>query len=165
MGGASLGIHNAGFNIVKAYDIFSDALETHKLNLPNIQIENEDVMRLNIKDIPNVEYMHFSPPCQSFSTSGKRKGVEVLKGKLLYETLRMIKGKLPKAFSIENVKGLTTGKNKAILKTLIKELDEIGYNVVWKVLNAYNYDVVQNRERLFIVGVRKEIKKTISISN
>lgn len=162
MGGASLGISNAGFDIVRAYDNWSDALDTHKHNLPDTDVEQIDITSLQVEDIPTVDYMHFSPPCTSYSTAGKQLGIEDLRGQLVYETIRIIKGKKPKAFTIENVRGLSTGKNKKVLEIIIKELEENDYKVNWKVLNAYDYDVVQNRERLLIVGVRNDITANYS---
>lgn len=159
MGGASLGIENAGFKVIKGYDIFIDALLTHTYNLPNIKVDTTDITQLSIEDIPDVDYIHFSPPCQSYSSSGSKKGIDDLRGQLIYETVRIVKGKQPKVFTIENVKGLSTGKNKGVLDLLKNDFDSIGYKVYWKVLNAYNYRVVQNRERLFVVGVHKSIEK------
>lgn len=159
MGGASLGIKNAGFEIINAYDIFVDALITHKHNLPNVNVINSDITQLDTKDVLHVDYMHFSPPCQSYSSSGKKLGIEDLRGKLIYEPIRIVRDKKPKAFSLENVKGLTTGKNRVILDEIVREFENIGYRVYWKVLNAYDYDVVQNRERLFIIGIRSDIDK------
>lgn len=159
MGGASLGIKRAGFKVLKGYDNWQDALDTHHYNLPDIEVVNVDITTLDTEDIPNVDYMHFSPPCQPFSTSGKKLGIEDLRGQLIYEPIRIVRDKKPKAFSIENVKGLTTGKNKQVLDEMIKEFIRIGYKAYWKVLNAYDYEVVQNRERLFIIGIRSDIDK------
>lgn len=165
MGGASLGMKYAGFEIINAYDIFEDALETHRYNLPDVKVTNTDITKLVTDDIPDVDYIHFSPPCQSYSSSGKKLGIEDLRGQLIYESIRIIRDKKPKAFSIENVKGLTTGKNREVLDEIVKELENMGYKVYWKVLNAYDYEVVQNRERLFIIGIRNDIDKEYQFPN
>lgn len=124
-----------------------------------------------------------SPPCASFSIAGKKEKLWGKKKKysdteqrvddLFYEYARILNGLQPKVFVAENVKGLTMGKSSNLLgssqksmfpspieeKTIFETLTDCGYNVRYKVLNAKNYRVPQNRERLFIVGVRNDIKK------
>ncbi len=157
MGGVSKGLEMAGYKVLKAYDNWKDALTTHKYNLPDVETEDIDITKLNTKDIPNADLYHFSPPCQSFSTIGKKEGINSQNGQLIYETIRILADKQPRAFTLENVKGLTIGKNKALFLDLIQQYNNIGYLCYWQILNSYNYNVVQNRERVFIVGIRKDI--------
>jgi len=157
MGGVSKGLEDAGFKVLKGYDMWENALKTHKQNLQNIDVENIDITKLEIEDIPDADLYHFSPPCQSFSTSGKKEGAKSDKGQLIYETVRILKGKNPKAFTFENVKGLTLKNNRSDFDKLISIYENIGYVCSWKVINAYDYGVVQSRERLILVGIRKDL--------
>lgn len=165
MGGVSKGLHSVGFDIIKAYDLWEDALKTHKLNLPDVEVECIDIKQLDTKDIPDADLYHFSPPCQSFSTSGKQEGIESLNGSLIYETVRILKDKKPKVFTFENVKGLTVGKNKEVFKELLYIYEDIGYKCSYKIINAYDYGVVQSRERLIIVGIRSDLEHTFIFPN
>jgi len=157
MGGVSKGLEDAGFNVLKSYDMWENALKTHKHNLPNVDVENIDITQLKTQDIPDADLYHFSPPCQSFSTSGKKEGTNSDKGQLIYETVKILKDKKPKMFTFENVKGLTQKNNKDDFDNLINTYKDIGYICSWKVINVYDYGVIQNRERLILVGIRNDI--------
>lgn len=118
-----------------------------------------DVSKIDIEDIPSCDLVTYGFPCQDISIAGHQKGI--VKGKtrsgLLYEALRIIEGKKPKYAIAENVKNLVGKKFKDDFDNLLKELDEIGYNSYWQVLNAKNYGIPQNRERVFIISIRKDI--------
>ena len=91
-------------------------------------------------------------PCQAFSIAGKRAGFEDTRGTLIYDVFRIIKEKHPKLVLLENVKGLLSHDSGRTFKTIITSLAELGYAVQWQVLNAKNFGVPQNRERVFIIG-------------
>ena len=115
-----------------------------------------DIRSLEADRISPVDLICASPPCQSFSVAGKQKGVEDERGKLFFETLRIIGYAMPKYCLIENVKGLTFKKFEPILSRILTDLDGLGYNVYHKVLDAKDYGVPQSRKRLFFVCVRKD---------
>ena len=108
----------------------------------------------------NIDILMGGVPCQSFSYAGKRKGLDDMRGNLLLEFIKIVKNICPKIFIIENVKGLYTHCNGTTFKKIYDEIENTNnYNIYCKVLNSNDYGVPQNRERLFIVGVSKNIKK------
>ena len=97
-------------------------------------------------------------PCQDISVAGKLKGVEIgTRSGLYYEGIRILKETMPKYLIIENVKNLTSKRFKETFDMILKDLEDAGYNNYWRVLNAKNFGVPQNRERVFIVSIRKDI--------
>jgi DNA (cytosine-5)-methyltransferase 1 len=97
-------------------------------------------------------------PCQPWSVAGLLQGFNDPRGKLWFDVFRLVKQSQPKSFIFENVSGLANPKNQANLALIIHNLEESGYCVKWKILNAYDFGLPQNRERIFIVGVRNDLK-------
>lgn len=122
-----------------------------------------DVRELTFQDIEGkVDLLTWGFPCQDISVAGKMAGIkEGTRSGLYYEGLRILKEVQPKYSIIENVKNLTSKKFKDSFEQILKDLENAGYNNYWKVLNAKNYGVPQNRERVFIVSIRKDIDKGI----
>lgn len=118
-----------------------------------------DVSKVDIVDIPDCDLVTYGFPCQDISIAGKQKGI--IKGEtrsgLLYEALRIIEGKKPKYAIAENVKNLVGKKFKDDFNGLLDYLHELGYNNYWQVLNTKDYGIPQNRERVFIVSIRKDV--------
>ncbi len=98
-----------------------------------------------------------------FSVAGKGLGELDTRGTLFYEIIRILEVKKPKYVFLENVKGLTNKKHRETFSKILSELDRVGYNVDWNVLNTKNYGIPQNRERVFIVGFRKDLKFNFKI--
>jgi len=111
-----------------------------------------DIKKINPKELPDFELLCGGFPCQSFSIAGKRLGFEDTRGTLFFDVVRILKEKQPRFFLLENVKGLLSHESGNTFKTIITSLAELGYSVEWQVLNAKNFGVPQNRERVFIVG-------------
>ncbi len=111
-----------------------------------------DITKIHEEDIPNFDILLAGFPCQAFSIAGKRLGFEDTRGTLFFDIARIIKYHRPKAFLLENVKGLINHNKKQTFKTIKETLYELGYNVHFKVLNAKKFGVPQNRERIYIVG-------------
>lgn len=121
-----------------------------------------DIYELNEKEVPNCDLVCYSPQCQAFSFMGKQEGFEDTKGRGLdfFESLRIIKHKKPKYAIMENVKGLVSKKFEYEFSVMLEELEKAGYNNYIpdnKVINALNLNFPQNRERVFIVSIRKDI--------
>lgn len=118
---------------------------------------------LNIWDITqDIEVKHmdiffYSPPCQTFSIAGKRELTSVPKGNLFYDAVKFIDQQKPKYAIMENVKGLPTGDSKKDFYNMINYLEELGYVNYWKILNSVNYGIPHNRERVFIISIRKDL--------
>ncbi len=120
-----------------------------------------DISKVNTKDIKEFDLLTYGFPCQDISLAGKCKGI--IKGEtrsgLLYEALRVMKDKKPKYAIAENVTNLISKMFIEDFNIMLKELDKIGYNSYWKVLNSKDYGSPQSRERVFIVSIRKDIDK------
>lgn len=161
-GGLALGLHAAGLNPVGLVDIDSAANKTIKKNFPNWNVieENiEDVAKIGInnylKSNENIDLLTGGFPCQPFSYAGKRMGLEDVRGTVFFSLAKIINDVNPKVFILENVKGLLSHDNGRTFKTVITILEDLNYKVEYKVLNAWDYNVPQKRERIFIVGVKK----------
>lgn len=117
-----------------------------------------DIMKIDTDKLPDFDLLTWGFPCQDISVAGKQKGIiagETRSG-LYYEGLRILKAKLPKYSIIENVKNLTGKKFKEQFDGILKDLESLGYKNYWKVLNAKDYGIPQNRERVFIISIRGE---------
>lgn len=150
------------FDIIFANDVFDKACQTYQYNF-NHNILCEDISNIDDNDIPKADIVIGGFPCQDFSLAGKRKGLESERGKLYLQMKRVIQLATPRAFVAENVDGIRKTKgntsNTSALDTIVKDFSDIGYNVVYQVLNASHYGVAQNRIRVIIVGIRKDINK------
>ncbi len=143
------------FEVIWANDILDFAVETYKKNIGG-HIVAGDITKIKSKDIPNHDLLVGGFPCQSFSMVGKRGGFNDPRGRLYLEMLRILKDKKPAAFIGENVKGLVSIHKGEALKQIIKDFEKAGYDITYKVLNASHYGVPQKRERVFIIGIRKD---------
>jgi DNA (cytosine-5)-methyltransferase 1 len=165
-GGLALGLHEAGFKAIGLVELDKYASNTLKSNKPDWPVFNVNIIDFNknLRDyIPEHEMVDIVSggfPCQPFSYAGIGLGLSDTRGTLFFEFADIVKKLNPKVFLAENVKGLTTHDNGRTLKTILKVFDEIGYNVNYRILNANNYDVAQKRERLVIVGIRKDLPNT-----
>lgn len=155
-GGLDLGFENAGFNIVWANDFNKKIEETYKRNHKDTELVIKSIVDLKPDEIPDCDVIIGGPPCQSWSAAGAGRGKEDSRGQLFYDYIRLIKAKRPIAFVAENVKGIVSKKHIESFKEIVSLFDEAGYSVTTKVLNAKNYGVPQDRERVFIVGTLKE---------
>jgi DNA (cytosine-5)-methyltransferase 1 len=162
-GGLSKGFIDNGFNPLLLNDNNKYCIDTLKLNHPDSNIINgsmEDIDLEKYKDI-NLDILMGGVPCQSFSQAGLRKGITDDRGKLILHFIKMISILNPKVFIIENVVGLLTHEKGKTLEMVIDEIKKLGkYVIDYKVLNANDYSVPQNRKRLIIVGVNISLNKT-----
>ena len=158
-GGLAVGMEKAGLKCVALNEIDKHACETLRTNRPNWNVYEGDIKNFSFFSYHNqVDVVTGGFPCQAFSYAGKRLGFEDARGTLFYEFARVVKEVNPPICIGENVKGLLSHDNGKTLQGMISILDEIGYNVVpVKVLKAINYKVPQKRERLILVGTRKDI--------
>ena len=158
-GGLAVGLEKAGLKCVALNEIDKHACETLRNNRPNWKVLEGDIKNFNFTEYYNqVDVVTGGFPCQAFSYAGKRLGLEDARGTLFYEFARVVKEVNPPICIGENVKGLLNHDNGKTLQGMISILDEIGYNVVpVKVLKAINFKVPQKRERLILVGIRKDI--------
>lgn len=159
-GGMDKGFENAGFCRVWANDFDKDAQAVFRLNLG--EIDGRDITTVPVEDIPECDILTAGFPCQPFSNAGNRRGVFDERGELYLECLRIIECKRPKVVLFENVKGLLSSKHqsgKKLIDVIKEDLENIGYRVNYKVVNASDYGVPQNRERMILVGFRNDLNK------
>lgn len=157
IGGMRIAFQNLGGKCVFSSEIDEKAQKTYALNFG--EVPAGDITKINEQDIPNHDILVGGFPCQAFSIAGKRGGFQDTRGTLFFDVARIIKAKQPKAFFLENVKGLTNHRGGKTLATILNILrDELGYIVPEpQIINAKNFGVPQNRERIFIVGFRKDL--------
>ena len=158
-GGLDFGFKMAGHNIIWANDLYTDAVETYKANLGN-HIVHKDIIDIDENDVPDCDIIIGGFPCQGFSVANTKRNVNDERNQLYKQLLRVINAKQPKFFLAENVKGLFSLAKGAVLKMILNDFTQIGYDVQAKVLNAADYGVPQLRQRVFIIGVRKDINFT-----
>ncbi len=152
--------------IVYANDIDPNACAIFENNF-GIKPDNRDIRTVKSEELPEFDILTGGFPCQSFSIvaqNPKRLGVKDDRGKLFFEMCRFLREKQPVCFIAENVKGILSANNKSAFPLIIKEFEESGYNVSYKLLNAVNFGVPQKRERVFIVGIRKDIGTAFDFS-
>ncbi len=156
-GGTALGFENSGLNHLLLVEYDKYAVETLKKNRPNWKILFKDIKDVNFEGI-SADIVEGGFPCQAFSYAGKKLGFADIRGTMFFEFARCVSQIKPKIAVAENVRGLLKHDCGKTLKTMISVLEEIGYRVKFKVLRSQYYDVAQKRERLIIIGVRKDLK-------
>jgi len=157
-GGAEFALKKAGIEheCVGFSEIDKYAIQCFKQNHGDIK-NYGDCTKINTDELPDFDLLCGGFPCQSFSVAGKGLGELDPRGTLFYEIVRIAEIKQPKYMLLENVKGLTFKTHKATFDKILSELDRIGYNVRWKVLNTRDFGIPQNRERVFFVCIRKDL--------
>ncbi len=156
-----LGKHYRSNNmeIVYANDIDDNACRIFEENF-GLKPDNRDIRQVSSSELPDFDILTGGFPCQSFSIiaqNPKRLGVKDDRGKLFFEMCRILKDKRPKCFIAENVKGLLTANQRSAFPLILEEFKNSGYDVKYMVLNSANYGVPQKRERVIIVGFRKDL--------
>lgn len=160
-GGMDKGFADAGFRIAYANDFDKDAQAVYRLNLG--EIDGRDIREVPAEDIPDCDVIAAGFPCQPFSTAGLRKGTDDPRGMLYKECLRIIGRKMPKAVVFENVRGILSAKGpsgNSLAEAIAADLGHmggVGYDVEYKLLNASDYGVPQNRMRVIFVGIRRDL--------
>lgn len=156
-----LGKHYSSNNteIVYANDIEQSACDLFEKNF-GIKPDNRDIREVSSEELPEFDILTGGFPCQSFSIvaqNPKRLGIKDEKGMLFFEMCRILRERQPKCFIAENVKGIMTANKHEAFPLILKEFEESGYDVKYSVLNAATYGVPQKRERVIIVGFRKDL--------
>lgn len=159
------GFAQAGFQIVAAVELDKFAAASHRRNHPDVPVLKTDIRKVGRREIykaaglkytDTIDLVIGSPPCQGWSIQG-RNDPDDPRRSLIYEFVRLVVELRPKHFVFENVKGLTMGKNRAVFETLIEEFSRAGYDCApWQVLNARHYGVAQDRQRLILLGSRRD---------
>lgn len=162
-GGLDLGFEKAGFEIPVANEFDKKIWDTFKVNHPNTHLIEGDIRNVTKDDIEHfisgeIEGIIGGPPCQSWSEAGSLKGIEDARGQLFFEYIRILKEFKPKFFLAENVSGMLANRHSEAVKNILYLFDEAGFDVSLTLINAKNYGVAQERERVFYIGFRKDLK-------
>ncbi|RDY30682.1 DNA (cytosine-5-)-methyltransferase [Lachnotalea glycerini] len=163
-GGLALGLEMAGFHAQGLIEIDKYAAQTLRENRPKWNVIEDDIVKVSENGVRNyltknceIDFVSGGYPCQAFSYAGHKLGLDDVRGTMFFYFAKVIKDLNPKVFLAENVKGLTTHDNGKTLQTMITIYENMGYNVTWNILKANNYGVAQKRERVVIIGIRKDI--------
>ncbi|MFA6151043.1 MAG: DNA (cytosine-5-)-methyltransferase [Chitinophagaceae bacterium] len=158
-GGLAVGLEEAGLKCVALNELDKYACQTLRNNRPEWEVLEGDIKDFSFKKYKNkIDVVTGGFPCQAFSYAGKKLGLADARGTLFYEFARAVKEVNPLVCIGENVRGLLSHENGKTLEGMVSILDEIGYNVVpVQVLKAINFNVPQKRERIIVVGIRKDV--------
>ena len=156
IGGFRLALESFGLNCVFSSESNKYAQETYYANFG--KTPHGDITEIDSKKIPNHDILCAGFPCQAFSISGKRLGFEDTRGTLFFEIARIAKHHKPKILFLENVKNFASHDEGKTLETVKDTLEEIGYDVFYKILNASNFGLPTARKRIYILGFRKDLK-------
>lgn len=165
-GGLALGLEKAGFSHMMLNEIDKDACQTLRNNFKNIEIKEEDIHRIDFSKYKGeIDFLSGGFPCQAFSYAGKQMGFEDTRGTLFFELARAIKEIQPKVFLCENVKGLVSHDGGKTFKTIAAVINDLGYYLVPpRILKAVMYKVPQKRERIFLVGIKREYADKVNFN-
>ncbi len=157
-GGLDMGFAKAGFATVMANEYDKKICPTFKANFPGVELVEGDIRRISSADFPSgVDGIIGGPPCQSWSEGGSLRGIDDARGQLFYEYIRILRDTKPYFFVAENVSGMLAQRHAAAVSNFMRLFGEAGYYVSLKLLNANDYGVAEDRERIFYVGFRKDI--------
>lgn len=154
IGGIDLGFEQAGFEIAWANEIDAAACKTYRHNFPNTHLIEGDVRDVDPCILTDIDALVAGFPCQPFSIMGYRKGFKDPRGNLFFEISRFIDAKLPRIVFLENVRNLMKHDNGKTFLVVYNTLAQFGYSVKYKVINATDVNIPQNRARIFIVAFR-----------
>lgn len=157
-GGMDIGLEQSGLKVLWANDINQDACETYRM-WSDAVVFCGDIVEVDFSTVPNSDIVVGGFPCQGFSLAGPRK-INDSRNALYKHFVRAVEEKRPYAFIAENVKGILTLGGGSILEAIIQDFEDRGYRVTYKLLNAADYGVPQNRERVIFTGLREDINTT-----
>jgi DNA (cytosine-5)-methyltransferase 1 len=156
IGGFRLALEASGGHCVYTSEWDNKACITYKANFKG-DIDG-DITKVDEKNIPTHDVLCAGFPCQAFSISGKQKGFEDTRGTLFFDVARIVKYHQPKVLFLENVKNFARHDDGKTLEVILNTLDQIGYNVFYKILNASHHGAITSRERIYLIAFRKDLE-------
>lgn len=162
IGGICLGFIQNGCELIWANEIDKYACKTYRLNFGDSYLVEGDIQKIDTKDIPKFDILTAGFPCQAFSSVGLLQGFDDPRGNLFFETARVINAVRPRVVFLENVANLVKHDEGKTFEVIIKTLNNLGYHVVWQVMNAKEYgNLPQQRNRIYIVAFKykKDLNK------
>lgn len=163
IGGGRLGLEQAGLKCIGFSDTSKLAKRTYELMHDTADEKYYyNLKRIKTETLPDYDMLIAGFPCQTFSVIGRKDGFSDDRGQIIFHIARILEESKPKCFLLENVKGLVTHDKGKTIKIIIDELNRVGYDVVYQVLTSLNYGVPQMRQRVYFVGIRKDLGYDIS---
>lgn len=156
-GGLDLGFERAGFNVTWANEYDKEIWETFEKNHLHTKLDRRSIVDVKSSEVPECDGIIGGPPCQSWSEAGSKRGITDKRGQLFYEFMRILADKQPKFFLAENVSGMLLPAHKIALENIQEMFKDCGYELSFKLLNASDYGIPQDRKRVFFVGYRKDL--------
>jgi DNA (cytosine-5)-methyltransferase 1 len=160
VGGAALGIEQAGFSHVALIDNDAHACATLKQNRPNWNVINADIRQIESSSWHDIDLLSGGLPCPPFSIAGKQLGADDDRD-MFPHMLRIVREVHPRAVMIENVRGIITPRFASFRAKIDDELNEMGFDTHWTTFNASDFGVPQNRLRVFLVALRRDVTKPL----
>ena len=164
-GGLDLGFEKAGYEIVWANEYDKDIWATYRLNHKSTILDTRSITDISEDEVPDCDGIIGGPPCQSWSEGGAKRGLNDKRGRLFYDYIRILKAKQPLFFLAENVSGMLLDRHKEALKGIQQAFRDAGYRLSFKMLNACDYGVPQDRKRVFFVGLRNDFEYEFQFPN
>ncbi len=161
-GGLDLGFAKAGFKTIWANEWDKEIWHTYESNHVNTHLDRRDIREIASTKIPDCIGIVGGPPCQSWSEAGRQKGIKDDRGRLFLEYIRILQDKQPLFFLAENVSGMLHKKHDLALKNIVAAFEEAGYEVRFKLLDAVNFNVPQQRKRVILVGFRQDLQRAFN---
>jgi len=158
-GGLDSGFSQAGFEIIWANEYDREIWSTYQKNHLNTILDKRDIRQIPSGEIPDCMGIIGGPPCQSWSEGGSQRGIQDPRGQLFLEYIRILRDKQPLFFLAENVSGMLHKKHSSAIKNIMAAFAESGYLVSYRLLNAVNYHVPQDRKRVIFVGYHLSLGK------
>jgi DNA (cytosine-5)-methyltransferase 1 len=159
IGGGRIGLEKAGMQCVGFSETARESVRTYREFFGESERNHGDLMKINPADLPDFDVMIAGFPCQTFSVIGPRTGMQDRRGQIIFGLIDIMTGKNLKYFILENVKGLLNHGGGESLSVILKELEQAGYKIFWKLVNSLYFGVPQMRERIYFVGVRKDLAR------
>lgn len=158
-GGLDLGFERAGFEVVFANEYDKHIWTTYRKNFPKTRLDTRSIAAVKESDLPIADGLIGGPPCQSWSEAGAHRGIRDERGQLFYEYMRILTHVKPKFFLAENVSGILSSLHRSAFDGIVRTFTQLGYSVKFQLLNAADYGVPQDRERVIIVGLRNDLRR------
>ena len=149
-GGLDLGFAQAGFDCIWANEYDKEIWETYQKNHPNAYLDQRSITDIDESEVPDCDGIVGGPPCQSWSEAGALRGIDDKRGQLFFDFIRILEAKQPKFFLAENVSGMLLPRHREALKNIMKMFEDAGYILSFKLLNAADFNVPQDRKRVFL---------------
>lgn len=149
-GGLDLGFQRAGFDVIWANEYDKEIWDTYLHNHPHTILDKRSIREVEVHEVPDCDGIIGGPPCQSWSEAGALRGINDKRGQLFFDFIRILQAKQPRFFLAENVSGMLSARHQNALEGIKQLFRESGYNLSIKLLNAADYNVPQDRKRVFL---------------